>query len=233
MDSNGYCAPHKCRLCQDLYLDFSLKEPWEILKPLHKSMQNWSTERQNEVPNWIMPLSIRTEPRSTEKPTLSAKIKSSLRRIRQSGSKNMLNAQYREALLQDDTLRAEAANSLEKTRFFAITFRECADRAQRGCIFFSKLIEGDMQRIPPMKLIPGDEDCILGACENYDGLEFGVPRYGPQFRRGIKIDPIHSFLMLADAGWLLLVIETFSVSDSFPRKSSSRSYSHQASRIGS
>lgn len=164
------------------------------------SIQTWSTERQDEVPNWIMPLSIRAKLANFESFTLLSKLKSLFRRPKRPASKNVLNDLYREALAQDDALRVEAANLLKVTRFYDITFRECADRARRGCNFFSKLVDGDTQRMPPRKIAFGEEDCILGIHVYFDGLSFGVPRFGPHFYQGMGIYPIQNFMMVADKG---------------------------------
>ena len=161
MDSRGYSHPHSCHLCQEVYLDFSTKDPWEILQPLHKSMENWSTERQNAVPSWILPLSIRAVPRSRETFGLT-KFKRSLRRIQQVGSKNTLNVRYRTAVLENESLRVEASKWLNEMRFFDITFEECTRRANTGCKFFQTLIHGPAWNPPWTKLRPGDMDCVLG-----------------------------------------------------------------------
>lgn len=202
MTSLGYSPPHRCRHCDDLYLNFNSGRPWEKLKYLHQRMEIWPAAWVREAPEWILPQYFpQIGPHSIEP----------FKQYLPSGSSS-LNGFYRRELEKNPALLEEATRKAGRYSFLDYNREQCKQLANQGCMFFTKILEGDKRKdAPKLQEMVQSSHFIIAVTERWDGLVFGIPVFGRHFRYGIDIQPLLTFDVLAPVGRhpisILIVIE--------------------------
>jgi hypothetical protein len=199
MNSTGCAPPHSCKHCQELFLNFSSREPWDALQPLHKHLEKWPNEWYQEVPHWILPRQVLKPIKSTPARRLKGVFESFTRRPKH------FNQRYQQVLMTDDNLKRRAQSALRLVILFDLDRKECVQRAEKGCLFFSKLLRESLRVMAPRQRDFSSLDFILAASNRWDGLVFGIPNFNSRsFAYGMDIDPLMTFTMLAPHGWYFL-----------------------------
>jgi hypothetical protein len=187
--------PHSCRFCHDLVLDFGDRQPSDVLRPLHKVMQSWPSEWQQEAPSWILPSSLRHS--LQKRRTFVERLKQGV--FRSLGPDiNHMNDMYQEELAKDQRLKEKAKQSISDLVFFDLNLFQLHRRAKQGCLFAQAL---QKSLTVESSLNHGETRIILAAKSMIESVTFGVPQFNYRlFASGMDIAPFLKFNWIVPNG---------------------------------
>jgi hypothetical protein len=200
MSNLGYVPPHSCKYCHTLTLDFTKREPWNTLRPLHQTMTNWGPEQLAGVPYWMIPAAsnkIASSIRSS-KSSISRKATSLFAKVTTSNDKYRdLNDIYKSSLSADPRLKDIAQTNLRDLTFFRVDRDEYMKQIGPNCLLLRLLLE-----YPRKEMLHAEgSKIIVGAKRSLGTIIFGIPYFALVCNMNIiELDPIMSFETILPRG---------------------------------
>jgi hypothetical protein len=130
---------HQCELCHNISLDFTMREPWTVLEPLHEAISTWPQPLLATIDPSLVP-SSKTFTSSKIHKHLPSRLKRS--HISKSLLGLRINQEYQNELKNDNYNLGRMRRELNGITTLRLTGEECLQKASDGCKLCLLLVNG-------------------------------------------------------------------------------------------